>query len=259
MNRVEPKKCKGLEIITYSDDVFANISRIKMMINDNKAVIIKSMAQKNLLKEIRQYLFNVGTNSLPAYHAIDKKIPDHHLILRNHPDSQIKSYAHKFYFYPWNQNIFDFFSVFKNVFAIKNLLSDLDAGTFSNSTPLDSDYVWRCLFHHYPTGGGFIAKHADTVGEHQHVTAIVALSKKGVDFTEGGLYVMDDKENKIHIDDELDEGDVLFFNPEIEHGVDDISGNKNLGFLDQEGRWIMIAATIKTARNTTAKVAIEIA
>lgn len=258
MTKVEPKKCNGLKLFKFDDNIFNRIDEIKMAINNNEAVIITNVVQKEILINIKKYLFNVGINSLPSYHALDKKIPDHHLILNNHPDSYVESYAHKFYFYPWNQNIFDFFNIFKPVFELKNLISNLPRDKFFTSNPIQDDFVIRCLFHHYPLGGGYIAKHADTVGMHQAVTAIVALSNKGCDFQTGGLYVVDNKKQKIFIDDELKMGNVLFFNPEIEHGVDDIQGETDGGFFDINGRWIMIAATIKTMKNIHAKRAIQL-
>ncbi|MBE0515333.1 hypothetical protein [Sulfurimonas sp.] len=186
LTRVEPKKCKGLEVIEYNKDIIANIEKIKNAIDNDKAVIIKDMYPKQLLMKIRQYLFNVGLNSLPSYHALDHKIPDHHLILQNHPDSYVDSYAHKFYFYPWNQNVFDFFKIFREMFQIKNLITGLDPDKYLLSNPSSDDFVIRCLFHHYPAGGGYIAKHSDTVGVHQSVTSIAALSDKGSDFIGGG-------------------------------------------------------------------------
>ncbi len=256
--RIEPKKCKGLEVIEYSKDIFSEIENIKIDISNDKAVIIKDMYSKQLLSQIRQYLFNLGLNSFPVYHALNRKIPDHHLILQNHPDSYVDSYAHKFYFYPWNQNIFDFFKIFKEMFQIKNLITGLDADKYSLANPEDDDFVIRCLFHQYPAGGGFIAKHSDTVGVHQSVTSIAALSDKGKDFLSGGLYVINEKDEKVYIDDYLKSGSVLFFNPEIIHGVDEIKGSSEGGFFDPSGRWIMIGATIKTAKNTRAKTAVQL-
>ncbi|MBE0515332.1 hypothetical protein [Sulfurimonas sp.] len=69
---------------------------------------------------------------------------------------------------------------------------------------------------------------------------------------------MDINNEKIYIDDYLKSGSVLFFNPEIIHGVDEIEGLSEGGFFDSSGRWIMLGATIKTAKNTFAKTAIEI-
>lgn len=258
MTRVEPKKFNGLELIDFDKDIFTKIDFIKKCISDNKAVIIKNIIDERKLGEIKNYLFNLGINSLPSYHALNKKVPDHHLILNKHPDSTIESYVHKFYFFPWNQNIFDFFKLFKSVFEIKNLITGLSKDEFFKNNPLDDDFVLRCVFHHYPIGGGMISKHADTVGTHQAVTAIVGLSTKGKDFQNGGLYVIDNKNNKVFIDDNLSIGNVLFFNPEIEHGVDNIEGKSEGGFFDESGRWIMIAATIKTEKNIKAKIAIQL-
>lgn len=256
--RVEQKTCNGLKLFDYNEDIFNQIDNIKKAIANNEAVVVKNVIAKNILLDIKRYLLNVGTNSMPSYHALDKKIQDHHLILNNHPDSYVESYVHKFYFYPWNQNIFDFFNVFKPIFQIKNLITNLDKDEFFINNPLESDFVLRCVFHHYPLGGGYIARHADTVGVHQAVTAITALSDKGVDFSSGGLYIVDKDGNKLFVDDELKMGNVLFFNPEIVHGVDDIQGKTKGGFFDINGRWIMIAATIKTVKNKHAKTAIQL-
>jgi hypothetical protein len=257
--QVQPKKCKGLKIFEYHENILDDIQIIKKHIDNHEAVIIKNFIDKTLLLDIKKYLFNIGINSLPSYHSLDKKIPDHHLILKHHPDSYIDNFTHKFYFYPWNQNIFDFFNIFSKVFELKNLISDLPKDKYFSSTPIESDFVLRCVFHHYPLGGGYITKHADTIGVHQKVTSILALTTKGEDFHNGGLYVIDINNEKVYVDKYLQTGNVLFFNPEIEHGVDEIDDNsKEDGFFDINGRWIMIAATIKSAKNTKAKTAIEL-
>jgi len=144
------------------------------------------------------------------------------------------------------------------VSSYKNLITNLPKNEFFSNNPLDNYFVLRCVFHQYPLGGGYIAQHSDTVGVHQAVTAITALSDKGFDFSSGGLYVINKDGNKVFVDDELKPGSVLFFNPEIMHGVDDIQGNTKGGFFDINGRWIMIAATIKTMKNKYAKTAIQL-
>lgn len=256
--QVEPKKCQGVLEIDTLEQFFANQSFYTQKAQQGFAIVLKNRIDKQTIEKIKRYLFNVGAYSLPAYHPLTSRIPDHHLILNHHPDSTITSKVHKFYFYPWNQNMFDFFRLFENIFKVKNILSDLPEDAYYNATAERDDFVLRCVFHHYPPGGGFIARHSDTVGIHQKVTAILTLSSKGEEFHSGGLYVIGSDERKIYVDDMLPAGSVLFFNPEIIHGVDPIDEDRTGDFMNIQGRWIMIAATIKTARNTEAATAKEL-
>ena len=87
----------------------------------------------------------------------------------------------------------------------------------------------------------------------------MSLSNKGTDFSKSRLYSIDNDKKKIFFDNELKPRHMLFFNPEIEQGVDDIQGKIEDGLFGINGRWIKIAVRIKTVKNKFAKTAIHLA
>ena len=64
------------------------------------------------------------------------------------------------------------------------------------------------------------------------------MSKKGRDFTEGGLYIEVDDGERIWIDDECEVGDVVYFNAAHNHGVERIDPGAEEDWLSWEGRWM---------------------
>ena len=83
--------------------------------------------------------------------------------------------------------------------------------------------------HHYPRGGGFLVSHRDTVvpvvqkkqGFDSFYQPIMVLSRKGVDFEEGGGFVELDGE-RYFFETECEYGDIILYDGRTVHGVADI-------------------------------------
>jgi|TARA_B100002003_G_C14130321_1_gene543664 hypothetical protein len=80
----------------------------------------------------------------------------------------------------------------KNIYRLRNLIINKPEFHFISSKP-DEDCIARLSFQLYPKGIGELNKHQDPLGYHQLTVPLFFLSKKGVDFKEGCLYV--EKEN----------------------------------------------------------------
>lgn len=160
----------------------ANIEKMKINLQNGDAYIVKNFFDNHkLLTEIKKYLQNIGNNSLPAYYPLAKGIPDHHRIVFNDKRSYVQSTVHQYLFHPWNQNVYDFYNLFNEIYELKNQLSSLNKEKWLINNDY-TEFVPRIVFHHYPIGGGYIANHSDPVSEHQLVVPILQLSNKGEKF-----------------------------------------------------------------------------
>lgn len=233
------------------------ISRIREDIKAGDVYIFKRLIDPEKIIKIREYLGGVGRNSLPNYHAIKAGAPNFHRLNIWDDRAYVKGCFHQFVFFPWNQDVFNFFQLFRDGYYLKNLINGLPRDKFLGSEPED-DCTARLSFQFYPKGVGGLNKHSDPVDHHQLTVPLLIMSKKGVDFTSGGVYVEAENGELIFGDDLCDIGDVLFFNAVIPHGVMRIDEGKSEDWLSFEGRWMMIFATNKLAGNASIADAVDL-
>lgn len=251
MQKVVPRQAKNVETIVFSRDFLKNRAQLEEMrkgIDSYTVYVLKNVIDPELIDQVKRYLKNIGSGSLPTYHFLQEGCPDFHRVHQFDDRSYVKSLMHQFVFHPWNQNVMNFFEEMKNIYYLKNALAGFPSDAFLENTPKDG-HISRLSFHCYPKGGGCINKHADPVGDHQNNVPVLQMSTKGVDYEEGGLYVEGIGGDIIDIDSMIEKGDVLFFNAEIIHGVAPIDPGKKLDWLSFEGRWMMLASVIKSFDN----------
>lgn len=224
------------------------IKKIKKEISSGNVIIFKNIINNKIISEIKEYLVTIGKGSLPNYHGIYESCPNSHRINRWDNRSYVKACFHQFQFFPWNDDAFDFFNLFRSIFNLKNALNDQPLNRFLDSKS-DSECISRVAFQFYPAGMGGMNAHTDPLDFHQSVIPTLVMSKKGVDFKTGGLFI-GTEENKLNIDDHVNIGDLILFSPQMIHGVDTIdSDNKDNNFLSFSGRWMCLFAVNKLNSN----------
>jgi hypothetical protein len=253
MNSLEVKSLRSIKVLESKPSDFLNNRDLLKTISDDIALrcdayIIKNFYEIDFILKIKEYLHLVGTSSLPSYHSISEGSSDFHRIVNEYPGSAVKSICHQYLFHNWNQNQFDFFKVFEELFFLKNVLSGFEKNMFLKNRPSD-DFVVRIAFQHYPVGGGYFSEHSDPVGAHQLVVPILQLSTKNDDYNEGGLYLVDGTGQQVPIDDVAQTGDLILFNGEVKHGVVPIDPYDRIDWSNKRGRWMCIISTIKTPSN----------
>lgn len=231
--------------ILHDDAAILNIRR-DIMAGD--VYVFKNMIDSQWLVKVRDYLSGIGRNSLPNYHPIAEGAPNFHRLNMWDERAYVKGCFHQFVFFPWNQDVFNFFSIFRDGFYLKNAINGLPREKFLGTAPEDGCTA-RLSFQFYPKGTGGLNKHSDPVDHHQLTVPLLIMSKKGEDFHTGGVYVEGQNGELIFGDDVCDIGDVIFFNAQIPHGVKMIDEEKEPDWLSFEGRWMMIFATNKVSGN----------
>jgi hypothetical protein len=226
------------------------------ILRDEHVLIIKNAYSASLCKSIIDYLSGIGRNSLPNYNPIVEGAPNGHRINRSDPRSYVKGCFHQFSFYPWNQDLFDFFKVFEKVYHLKNILNGIPENSYVGTVP-ERSCVSRLSFQFYPQGSGYLNKHKDPVDFHQLVLPLLILSEKGKDFQTGGAYV-EIKGKTIMLDDLCESGDIVIFNASFPHGVETIDQDKTEFWPDFKGRWMLLFAVNKLSYNSEIANAIDL-
>jgi hypothetical protein len=219
----------------------AILEEVKRSISDEGLAVIKGVAKPEIINDILEHLTDKMRLTEPAYQPLEKSCANFYRVNFEDSRSHIKGHFHQFNFFPWNADQFNFFEEFKHIFALKNLLNDLDADKYMSG--IDDDFIPKLSFQFYDSGKGYLERHQDPVGEHQFVVPILAMSQKGADFDQGGLEVKLQNEWKI-VDDNIDVGDLVLLRGDVPHGVEKIDPNKEFELLSS-GRWMGLFAINK--------------
>ena len=220
------------------------IADIRQHIQDGATYVVNSGISRSKLEAIRSYLIGIGQGSFPNYRSIEQGCPNFHRVNRWDERAYVKGCFHQFVFFPWNQDMFDFFNLFRPVFELKNKLSNLPANKFLGAEPEDG-CTSRLAFQFYPSGGGALNRHIDPVDRHQLTVPVMLLSEKGKDFNTGGLYIESAAGKRLLFDDIGQLGDIVFFNAQITHGVEPIDPEEELNWPSFRGRWMGLFAVNK--------------
>ncbi len=225
------------------------ITTMRRNIEQGDTYVVKGGYDRQLLERIRDYLVRIGRNSYPNYHPIEEGCHNFHRMNKFDDRAYVKGCFHQFSFLPWNQDVFNLYDRFKEIYFLKNKLSQLPANKFI-SHEVQEGCTARMSFQFYPNGGGMLNAHADPKDRHQLTVPIMLMSQKGEDFQQGGGYVMASDGSEIILDDIAGWGDVIYFNAQVVHGVAPINPEDNLDWLAFKGRWMLLFAVNKLASTT---------
>jgi hypothetical protein len=242
-------------------DLIADIGLRRILLRqfaDKNICILRSVATRGEVSALVAYLSGVGRNSLPNWQAILRKCPNFHRVSHWDERSYVKACFHQFSFFPWNQDVFNLFKRFREVFVLRNLLSGAEPGAYLGYEP-DDDCIARLSFQFYPKGIGGMNEHIDPVGSHQAVVPLLMMSELGVDFCEGGIFARAADGRQIFIEHNTKPGDVVLFSAEMPHGVATIDPTAEPDWPSFEGRWMAIFAVNKLATNNRVREAVDLA
>lgn len=140
----------------------------------------------------------------------------------------------------WQKDIYKMHEIFRKTIAVRNkLLGKLE--DFASDRVEDG--LWTAArIHQYPLGGGFMGAHQDitlTKVANQsglnYYQLLLVMSKKGVDFETGGGFVELDGKRFI-FEEACNLGDIIIYDSQTVHGVEDIDPHKLLDLDSFSGR-----------------------
>jgi hypothetical protein len=219
--------------------------------------IAQNVYSKELVEQFKTYLTGIGMHSFPNYKPIERGCPNFHRINVWDERAFVKGCFHQFVFFPWNQDIFNLFELAKEVYQVKNIISNNPVNKFLGKEP-EEDCIGRLAFQFYPSGIGGLNKHQDPVDHHQIAVPTLTMSKKGVDFHTGGAYVEQADGKRVYLDEITEPGDVIYFNATMFHGVENIDVATTPNWLSFKGRWMLLFATNKLSSNAAISNAVDL-
>lgn len=233
------------------------LNAVQSALEPNNVIIIRGYFSAN---EVFSGLLNLRKGFDPDKDsATIGETPD--MVMRNYQKMNIggifntKIYRPRFlraiYNPIWDEDIYGLRSLFRKFAGLRNAILDYEIDYAIDTIEKDGSWTASRL-QHYPTGGGFLVEHVDSVlssvhdwsGYKQFLQFLLPLSEKGTDFTRGGGYVYV-KGNKVIIDDLMERGDVAVYSGLIRHGVDEIDPQRPLRLDINSGRVVAFANLYK--------------
>ena len=244
MNMVKSTlKIKNLEDSTKKL-IFQNI-------NSNGYVVVRGLfdvkeikiALKNLKKNFRPSLDNPSSSGKPK--EIKKNFQK--LCIGSASINGEKIYRlHRVIYNPFSsRDMYNLKKIFIKFANVRNILLGFKKNFCIEKNENNLWSANRIL--QYPIGGGHMSCHSDyilkNISKKNNINnfyqLILLLTKKKIDYKYGGAYIIN-KNKKIFIEDNTQQGDLLIYKSTIKHGVDEIDPNKKLNLKNINGRIVLM-------------------
>jgi len=239
----DPTKC----ILNFNEFGDIDFNLVKKNLKLNSVVVIRGLVSKDAInKAICKIKSNFDKDKdHPTIGESPKDIQKNFqkLLVGGHTHSglYLTRLFRTFYNPIWAEDIYGMHNIYKLMIKIRNKCSNYPENFALEG--IEENGLWSATrIHQYPIGGGYFAKHKDTVltavSKEENINfiqVIINMTKLGVDFKSGGAFV-EVKDKKIFFEKEFDLGDIIIYDERTVHGVDEIDINKNLDLDNVCGR-----------------------
>ena len=222
----------------YSDNKVFSEHLVKSLLAGD-VYIMKNTFSSEYLEKLKNETEKSWETKESQFFKIHENCPNFY---RNITENLSKKYAFKQikqtqYFFPWNNDFCDLYHETYKRWRVLKYLSGFYKDVWEKDTPKDG-IVDRIQIVKYPPNSGLLELHQDPY-VYQKFFISVYLTKKGIDYEDGGMYFIDKNKNKFLFEDLVDIGDMSFGFGTIYHGVDisrPVEKNHENG---SNGRWFM--------------------
>lgn len=226
----------------FKDQVFSSNETFAKNLVDNllngDVYLLKKAFNADYLKNLREKTVETWKKSKSEFHKIYEGCPNFYRNITPELSNQysFKQIKQTQYLFPWNS---DFYKVYETTYKRWRVLKHLSGfyqDVWEKDTPMDG-VVDRIQIVRYPPDSGLLELHQDPY-LYQKFFISVYLTKKGVDYKNGGMYFIDENYEKFYLEDLVEIGDMSFGFGTLLHGVEVSNSVNNLND-DISGRWFM--------------------
>lgn len=229
---------KEFEEKVYSNNKIFSENLVNSLLSGDVYLLKKSFPPEYLQKLKKETVknwktkksefFKIYENCPNFYRNITKDLSDKYAF------KQVKQTQ---YFFPWNNDFCNLYHETYKRWRVIKYLSGFYKDVWENDTPKDG-IIDRIQIVKYPPRSGLLELHQDPY-VYQKFFISVYLTKKGIDYEEGGMYFINKNKRKFLFEDLVDVGDMSFGFGTIYHGVDISNTIANNPESDVDGRWFM--------------------
>jgi len=189
----------------------------------------------NLKEQTHQYC-----SSRPQeFYQIVEGCPDFHRVIDEELATKysFKMIKHSAYFYPWNDDPLKIFPIVMPRWRLFKFLGGFDWKAYEKNTPKDG-VIDRIQIVRYLPQVGLLETHSDPY-KHQRLFISGYMSKRGVDFEDGGFYIIGEDGRQVYLENEIEVGDIGIGYATLAHGVTPCDVHKIPDLSKTDGRWFL--------------------
>ena len=201
--------------------------------------IIKNAFSKDWIEEVKIKVFEQWKNEPSTFNKMLEGCPNYHRVIGPDIATQysVDAIKHSYYYFPWNRDPLNILGEIYKKWEVIKIVEGLAHDEFTKNTPIDGpvDRIQFCL---YPSGAGKLGVHSDPYHNQRFIISVY-MSKRGVDYQKGGFYLLNSKDKKIDVEDEIEIGDMAIAYATIKHGVDLVNPGDEVDWSTRKGRWFL--------------------
>lgn len=232
-----------IDFLEFKNKIYSNTEENVNLLTESlfsgDVYILKNAFEPSFLINLKNKAHDLGLKNEQSYHPMIDGVPDQHRII-DHEVSKNYTYTairHSYFFFPFNGDPLNMFNEVNERWRVFKFLGGFAKDIYEKNLPHDG-VVDRIQLAHYPAGGGGLEPHQDPI-LNQKVIIGGIISKRGADYKTGGIFFMNDKKERIEVEDYLDIGDMFCSYPTVVHGVNRVDEDKELDWKSNDGRWFL--------------------
>ena len=230
--------------VDYKEFEYNIISQEKSFINKiteslycGDIYLLKNAFSKDFMADLLEKVHYIWSQTPSSFHKMLEGCPDFHRV----QDEEIaKNYAfesvrHSYYWFHWNGDPMGVIKTIMPYWRVFKFLGGYQMDEYETNTPKDG-VVDRFQVARYLPGIGRSETHSDPY-QNQKFFISAFMSKRGVDYEQGGFYVVGPQNTLIDVEDRVEVGDISIGYATVMHGVGRVDPHKHPDWKAKDGRW----------------------
>jgi hypothetical protein len=252
------------ELDDFKKEFYANTQNCKKLVKsflNGNVYVLKNCLRQEEINNMIENVSKVWKKEKFQFHKILDGVPNYSRRVdeKNNSKYSLRFDRYSSYFFPFNESKekTKVFNYINRTLRLIKYISGYDEKIWEKNIPSDGvvDRVQICC---YPDKTGGMELHQDPIAVQKFFISAY-LSKKGINYEEGGIYCLNKKDEKIDLEQNINAGDFTLGLASLMHGVDKIkTTNSNTVLGDFPGRWWLGIYSVQTdylkKRATTAPV-----
>ena len=242
----QPRYVRGVKIIDFStfgkkvytqDDSF--VQELVRSLYAGDCYILRNAFSHAFFQRIKRDLCEWWKQENPLFHKMVEGVPNHHRIIDEAAAGKygLESIRHSHFFFPFNTDPFKVFDEINPVWQVIKFLGGFSKTEYEKNTPKDG-VIDRIHFIHYPAGTGRMQTHSDPYLNQRVFTGGI-MTKRGKDYQKGGVYLVNERHQKVDVEPLFEIGDFYIAYPTLYHGVDLVDEECAPDWTSANGRWFL--------------------
>lgn len=225
------------KMIWHQDDKFVQKTVDALFAGD--VFILRNGFSKHFMDETQRKCMEYRRSKPSEFYRMLEGTPDFHrkIDLETGKKYSFPVCKHSCFFYPWNDDPLDLWPTVYERWRDIKMLMGLDPRAYEANTPKHG-IIDRIQVAQYPSKIGYLAPHSDPY-LHQRLFFSGYMSRRGIDYSGGGFYLVDRKDQVVEAENNIQVGDIGIGYATVVHGVAPCNRDLEPDWESDAGRWFL--------------------